>query len=389
MSEWLSAFITLSVAGSGILFFSCLISFISRNTFSSTWHYRSRKLTLFFFLVPVFWISEWASLFKKESQKNMLGSLSIAYENTFSITEQFVQIVFVVWIFGVVLTSLWFLYLYRDFNRKLQKNYVFVSKENVVYEILHKQLKEMEIQSKIEIVLCRINISPILIGVFKPKIVLPMQEIPCDELNMIIRHELIHYKKKDLWIKRVMLLVTILHWYNPFIYVLQREINKWCELSCDEEVVMKMSHAERKKYGETILNMMQRAAQDSRELQNSSKTYLSTSFTNGQINLKRRLMKMLKVKKKNKPIVVLSTLVLLTFGVVGVASSAFAYKNQPLVTEENMVATIELDEPAKESETKGEYHLYSVKLSDESKFKKDEWAKILKQIENGEVVLED
>lgn len=389
MSEWLSAFITLSVAGSGILFFSCLISFISRNTFSSTWHYRNRKLTLFFFLVPVFWISEWASLFKKESQKNMLGSLSIAYENTFSITEQFVQIVFVVWIFGVVLTSLWFLYLYRDFNRKLQKNYVFVSKENVVYEILHKQLKEMEIQSKVEIVLCRINISPILIGVFKPKIVLPMQEIPCDELNMIIRHELIHYKKKDLWIKRVMLLVTILHWYNPFIYVLQREINKWCELSCDEEVVMKMSHAERKKYGETILNMMQRAAQDSRELQNSSKTYLSTSFTNGQINLKRRLMKMLKVKKKNKPIVVLSTLVLLTFGVVGVASSAFAYKNQPLVTEENMVATIELDEPATESETKGEYHLYSVKLSDESKFKKDEWAKILKQIENGEVVLED
>jgi len=241
----------------------------------------------------------------------------------------------------------------------------------------------MKLQATIEIAFCRMNISPILVGIFKPTIVLPMHEIPYEELDMIIRHELMHYKKKDLWIKRAMLLATILHWYNPFIYVLQREVNKWCELSCDEDVVMKMSHAERKKYGETILNMMQRAAQD------SNMPFLSTSFTSGQINLKRRLMKMLEVKKVSKPIVVFSTAVLLAFGGIGIVSSALAYKNLPPVSEENYVATIELGEPAKESETEGGYHLYSVKLSDEFRFQKEDWAKILKQIENGEVILEE
>ena len=97
---------------------------------------------------------------------------------------------------------------------------------------------------------------------------------------------------------------------------------------------------------------------------------------------------MLEMQKVSKPIVVLSTAVLLAFGGIGIASFAFVYKNHPLVSEENRVATLELGEPAKE-DPNGHYHLYSVKLSDESKFRKEDWEKILVQIENGEVVLEE
>ncbi|MEO4052520.1 hypothetical protein [Solibacillus sp. CAU 1738] len=97
---------------------------------------------------------------------------------------------------------------------------------------------------------------------------------------------------------------------------------------------------------------------------------------------------MFKVKKVSKPIVVLSTAVLLAFGGIGIASFTFVYKNHTLVSEENKVATLELGELAKE-DTNGSYHLYSVKLSDETKFRKEDWVKILEQIENGEVVLEE
>jgi len=123
MSEWLSIFVTLSIAGSGIIVFSCLITWISRETFSAKWHYRNRKLALFFFLIPVFWLS---SLLKKENQSNSFWHLSIVPENTLSLTEQFVQIVFVVWFIGVVVTSLWFPFLYRSFRQKLQANCVCV-----------------------------------------------------------------------------------------------------------------------------------------------------------------------------------------------------------------------------------------------------------------------
>ena len=98
---------------------------------------------------------------------------------------------------------------------------------------------------------------------------------------------------------------------------------------------------------------------------------------------------MLLLKKVSKPIVLLSTAALLCLGGIGIANLAVFYQNPPLVTEEIMVATLELGEPAKESSTSGVYELYSVKLSDESRFKEEEWVKILKQIEKGEVILEE
>ncbi len=27
------------------------------------------------------------------------------------------------------------------------------------------------------------------------------------------------------------------HWFNPFVYLLEKEVNKSCELSCDEKVI--------------------------------------------------------------------------------------------------------------------------------------------------------
>lgn len=384
MSESLSVFLALSIAGSGVIVFSCFIKWISKEIFAAKWHYWNRKLALFLFLIPVFWISELTFVVEKENRSNSFWYSTIIYENTLSLTELFVQIVFVVWLIGVIATGLWFLYLYRDFFKKLQVNCVTVPKEHELWSILERQRSDMNLKGTINLAYCQANISPILVGVFKPTIVLPMYDIPNDELDMIIRHELTHYKKKDLWIKRAMLLATILHWYNPFIYVLQREINKWCELACDEDIVIEMSHAERKKYGETILNMVQRATQDSRVKQNSNTTFLSTSFSNGRTHLKRRLINMLKVKKVSKPIVVLSAVMLLALGSISIVSSAFAHKNFPSFSEKT---TLHLGEQPTEN-SNGQYSLYSVKLSDESKFRKGDWAEILKQIESGEVILE-
>lgn len=76
------------------------------------------------------------------------------------------------------------------------------------------------------------------------------------DIGMVIHHELIHLKRKDLWVKAITLATSALHWFNPFIYMLKKDIHTWSELSCDEEVVKEMSHTERKRYGETTLNVM-------------------------------------------------------------------------------------------------------------------------------------
>lgn len=67
-------------------------------------------------------------------------------------------------------------------------------------------------------------------------------------------HELVHYRRLDILYKWLVQLVLCLHWFNPFVYLMKREINRLCELSCDERVIMTLSENARKAYGDTLLH---------------------------------------------------------------------------------------------------------------------------------------
>ncbi|MEY9971399.1 bla regulator protein BlaR1 [Lysinibacillus sp. RC46] len=388
MNEWLRILVTLSVAGSIVLSLSFLITYVTKELLTAKWNYLSRKLSLFFFLVPIFVFPELLIIFRKTNNDIALGNQTVALKNTLTVSLTAVQVLFAIWIVGVIGKSVWSFYSYQRFNKQIKVSSFLVPKESEVHQLLTKNMDRMNCSSDIEILYNKCNISPILIGILKPTIVLPMYKIPNDELEMVIKHELIHFKKKDLWIRRFMLIATIIHWYNPLIYLLKKEVLMWSELSCDEDVVMKMSHVERKKYGETILNMIERSNE-----QSNSYIY-GTTFSTEQMNLKRRLMKMLKVKKMSKPVIALSTVALLALASIGVGGATLAQKNTPsisgeIIQEENKVATLVSSNGEKEESKRGFSELISVKMSDESKFTKDEWQKVLKQIEKGEVHLEE
>ena len=132
--------------------------------------------------------------------------------------------------------------------------------------------------------------SPVLVGLWKTTIYLPTENTV--NVDMVIRHELIHLKRKDLWVKAFTLGASALHWFNPLVHILRKDIHIWSELSCDEEVVKEMSHAERKRYGETILSVMA----GSRNLP----VQFCASLSGDGKQLKRRLMMMLNVKKQKR-----------------------------------------------------------------------------------------
>lgn len=44
------------------------------------------------------------------------------------------------------------------------------------------------------------------------------------------------------------------HWFNPFVYFMGREINRACELSCDEAVIRTFDQGAQRAYGDTLLN---------------------------------------------------------------------------------------------------------------------------------------
>ena len=137
--------------------------------------------------------------------------------------------------------------------------------------------------------------TPMLLGVFKPKIVLPLREYDEELLLNILRHELTHYHRLDTLYKWVASAILSLHWFNPVAWVIRREVNRSCELSCDEMLLRSMDKDEKQSYGNSLLLM---AAQSP-----LPRAVVATSFATEKRNLKERLTQIMNYKKSGTRII--------------------------------------------------------------------------------------
>ena len=96
--------------------------------------------------------------------------------------------------------------------------------------------------------------SPLLIGFFRPCIVLPTEGLSESEFQHTILHELTHYKRRDMFYKWLVQFTICMHWFNPFVHLMGREVERACELSCDEAVIRDLDLQGRRAYGDTLLS---------------------------------------------------------------------------------------------------------------------------------------
>ena len=153
--------------------------------------------------------------------------------------------------------------------------------------------------------------TPMLLGFLRPVIVLPERDYDEGMLRGILRHELTHYRRGDLAFKWFAVLVSCIHWFNPFLALFRREIDRACELSCDERLLRCMGRDEKQHYGELLLTL----AAD-RPLPGS---VVAVSFATEKRNLKERLLQIMKYKNKGRAGIALALIVLLLLSGCGMA----------------------------------------------------------------------
>lgn len=98
-------------------------------------------------------------------------------------------------------------------------------------------------------------ISPMLLGLFKPRLLLPRHLRDFDPLQrqMIVEHELTHLRRHDLqWMTLGVLLQTLL-WFNPFMRLLRNSLTWAQELGCDRDVLRGRPAAQRKAYASALV----------------------------------------------------------------------------------------------------------------------------------------
>ena len=155
------------------------------------------------------------------------------------------------------------------------------------------------IKKPIELCVNPLISSPLLIGFFHPCIVLPSVDISEKDFQYIVLHELTHYKRRDMFYKWLVQVTVCLHWFNPFVHLMSREITKACEFSCDEAVLIKMGYGNAQEYGNTLLDAM---AAVGRYKENLGAVTLSE---NKQL-LKERLGAIMKFKEQSRTVKMLT-----------------------------------------------------------------------------------
>lgn len=131
---------------------------------------------------------------------------------------------------------------------------------------------------------------------------------------------MVHFKRKDLWYKSLVLIAAAIHWFNPLIYLIVKAIDIQCELSCDAEVVRNMGADIRLSYSETIIGVVR--------YKSSIATAFSTNFYGGKKGMKSRIFSIMDTGKKKTGLVILCVALMLTVG-TGAAFAAERGNTEP------------------------------------------------------------
>ena len=208
---------------------------------------------------------------------------SIEFTNNNNVVSTFNfldNIILKLYFIGFLLFLIYYIIIYLRFKHKFKICINGVSKKEYLYS-LESVCSEMNIHRHIKLKESKIVKSPIFTGILNPTIILPVKDFNIDELKLIFKHELTHYKRKDIFYKVLALIVHIVHWFNPITYIVLCNINEACEYSCDETVTKYMDKYERKKYGYMLLNQI--------EISNKKSVFAVMFSKNGKEILKRRV----------------------------------------------------------------------------------------------------
>ena len=140
--------------------------------------------------------------------------------------------------------------------------------------------------------------SPMLCGFFRKYIVLPDASLSQSDLEGILRHELTHYKRGDVYMKFISMFAVSINYINPFVYLAASRMEKEMEFSCDELVLRGETTEKRRDYGNALLNVIKGCRAD-----NSAFT---TEFKPGKHDIKRRFMNIMDGGKKKKGVALIA-----------------------------------------------------------------------------------
>lgn len=160
-----------------------------------------------------------------------------------------------IWFFGMLVWLAVLLRTQRRFARRVRT----ATLEQGAFSPLAAQCRQqLNIRRPIPVVVQNYVTSPALTGIVHPRILLPScaHQMAPDTLRFVLLHELGHYKRRDLWLNQLLLILQCVYWFNPLLYLFFQPIRQDMELMNDSWLLKKLGPEQRAPYSRSLVEVL-------------------------------------------------------------------------------------------------------------------------------------
>ncbi len=144
--------------------------------------------------------------------------------------------------------------------------------------LYHNCLRELNIKRKIPVYSTAFLKSPVIVGLFNPRIYLPIHLISdfhvhaeghkgmpkgyfhAADMRYMLLHELQHYRHKDALAGFFMNFFGVLYWCNPCVWYALKEMRNEREVACDTSVLNLLDESDYEDYGNTLIHFAEKVS---------------------------------------------------------------------------------------------------------------------------------
>ena len=159
-----------------------------------------------------------------------------------------------VWLAGMLGVGLYFLWQLASFFHSTRSRTGPDAETAAVFQACREKVG---VRRNVPLQICEEQAIPVVVGCFRPRILLPVRHYEGPELEAVLTHELVHIKNGDPLFKGMVMLVVMIHWFHPAAWLLRSWAGSWAEYCCDYDSCALLQKT--RSYFQIILSMVYRA----------------------------------------------------------------------------------------------------------------------------------
>lgn len=284
------------------------------------------------FLRALTWLDTWKKVFLAGGNAaedvlyhNISGTANQINDFALSVTRKTPPMIGLIlcgiWLVGVIAMAI-FVIRSRSRLNSIKKS-ALPLQNKVIHTLYHSCLTEMNIKKYIPIYSTAFLKSPVIVGLFKPCIYLPIHlisDFDAGDMRYMLLHELQHYRHKDALAGFFMNLFSILYWCNPFVWYAWKEMRIERELACDASVLKLLKESEYEEYGNTLINFAAKVSHTSLPFAFAFENH-AVGISGSMKQMRRRI---LNISSYKKPSFSQKIKGMIAFAIIGVILLGFA-----------------------------------------------------------------